>query len=287
MINSAEGEQPVRVNGVELAVRRWGDESKPGVILVHGHGTNLMTWLPLARSLGEDFNIVAYDRRGHGCSTPAARYELNDLVGDLEAVCESLNLVNPIVVGHSVGAWESLQFATKCDLAGVVCLDQAIATDDIRWAELYPHRSVDERLTQAMMDPIANRGHSLAEVQQLLGSARADARWRPWPKYAPMIERGIQRDDVDGLYWIRPLVTDRVLIEAGWESIVAEPYASIGCPIRLVLADRDPGTTHDVLSRLAQRRSIPVTHLDTGHDLHIELPGTVAETIRQLGTASV
>lgn len=283
MNSSASAEERLRVKGADLAVRTWGDGSQPDVVLVHGHGTNMLTWLPLVDSLGEDFNVVAYDRRGHGCSTPADRYEISDLVGDLDAVCESQNLVNPIIVGHSVGAWESLQFAAnRPDVAGVVCLDHAIASDDPHWDTLYPHRSRDERLAQAMQDTIANRGHSLADVKRLLAAAKADLRWRPWANYEPMIERGIRRSETDGLYWARPLIADRVLIEEGWESIVTEPYTSISCPIRLVLADRSPGTTHSVLRHLSQRRSIPVTHIDAGHDIHVERADRVAEIIRRL-----
>lgn len=210
--------------GVCLAVRTWGSESQPAVVLVHGHGTNLMTWQLLVDELSSDFYVVAYDRRGHGHSGSASSFTLTELAGDLRAVCESMRLVAPVLVGHSVGAWDALEFAASYpDVTGVVCLDQAIATDDPTWPSIYPKREREDRRAAAMRDPIGSRGHTASEMSQLMLNARSDPRWRPWEIYGPMIERGIRHCDTDELFWTRPRVTERILLEEGGSRSVLSP----------------------------------------------------------------
>ncbi len=274
----------VRAEGVDLAVGVWG-AGGPAVVLVHGHRTNLGSWLPLVEELRDDFTVVAYDRRGHGRSGRAPTYALGDLADDLRAVCDQLSLTDPLVVGHSVGAWDALKFARqRPGLAGVVCLDQAIAVEDPQWRVSYPRLPRDQRVAQARSsDPRADAIFNRAELEQILIMARDDPRWQPWPGYAPMLDRTIEAR-ADGRFQARPLLDDRVLLEQAWTMIATEPYDTINCPVHLVLADHNPGPIHDMLLRLAIRRSLHLRHLPTDHDLHVERPDLVAGLVRQLIT---
>lgn len=280
-------ELTVDSSGVSLAVRAWGVDELPSVVLVHGHGTNLMTWGPLVEELSSDFHVVAYDRRGHGHSGTASSFTLTELAADLEAVCDSMHLVAPILVGHSVGVWDVLEFAAgRSEITGVVCLDQAIATDDPMWPSIYPKLRREDRQAVAMRDPIGSRGHSAAGMSQLIAEARSDPRWHPWGTYGPMIERGISPSDANGLFWTRPGVTERVLIEEGWESVRSEPYDRICCPVLLALADRNTGPAHEMFMRLASRRRLVAVAVDSDHDVHLDQPGVVADLVRALRTPS-
>lgn len=62
----------------------------------------------------DGFLVASYDARGHGESLPAAEpgaYEYRDLVDDLRAVLDALELDRPVVVGSSMGAATTLAHA--------------------------------------------------------------------------------------------------------------------------------------------------------------------------------
>lgn len=127
-----------RNGNVHLAVRVWGG-GPSSVVLVHGHGTNLMCWLPLVATLERSFTVVSYDRRGHGRSSSGESYSVAELGADVGAVVDRLGLTGPILVGHSIGSWEVLTYAaSEPNVTGVICLDQAIAVDDPVWQATYP-----------------------------------------------------------------------------------------------------------------------------------------------------
>ncbi len=99
--------------GVTLHTLRWGEATKPCVILLHGGGANAHWWDHIAAPLAENFHCVALDFRGHGDS----EYPEELLVGafnfDLEALCEHLGTTSPSLVGHSMGAQVALDHASR------------------------------------------------------------------------------------------------------------------------------------------------------------------------------
>jgi pimeloyl-ACP methyl ester carboxylesterase len=271
----------VRNGAVELAVRTWGGGARC-VVLVHGHGTNLLSWLALVPRLEEDFTVVAYDRRGHGHSSSADSYAVDDLASDVGAVIDGLNLVRPLLVGHSVGSWDVLTYAaSESTVAGVVCLDQAIAVDDPTWQATYRPTAREQRLVQLAEDPLLTQGYTQAEVDQLRLKAKSAPGLQPWSVYGPMARRGIAKQTGD-LFWVRPSITDRLQIEQGWETVVTEPYDAIACPVTLVLAERNTGAFHDALHRLAARRNLHAVSIDSDHDVHVARPTDIADLVRSM-----
>ena len=100
-------------------VRLSGDESGEGrpTVLLHGltatrryvlQGSNLLS--------RRGHRVIAYDARAHGESSPApdsAAYEYGDLVDDLRALLDELELDRPVLVGSSMGAATALALALE------------------------------------------------------------------------------------------------------------------------------------------------------------------------------
>jgi hypothetical protein len=130
---------PGKLSGVRLIVRNGGvDLAVQPIVLVHGHGTSLRGWEALAGLLERHHQtVVAYDRRGHGRSSSAGSFTIDDFVADLGAVVRRLELEAPLLIGHSVGSWDVLTYAAREPAAGVICLDHAIASRDPYWATVY------------------------------------------------------------------------------------------------------------------------------------------------------
>ncbi len=105
-------------------VRDSGGEGKQ-VVLIHGLGFGQRSWDRLAPRLSsEGLRVVSYDQRGHGGSDAASDYSPVAFEEDLAAVLEGLQLEQPIVVGHSLGAMTALVYeASHKSCTGVVCVE--------------------------------------------------------------------------------------------------------------------------------------------------------------------
>lgn len=94
-----------RNKGVAIHYQLIGaPEGKPAIVFSNSLGTDFRIWRDVIVRLVGDFQIVLYDKRGHGLSdigpTP---YNMNDHISDLEALMDLLKLKDAIICGLSVG----------------------------------------------------------------------------------------------------------------------------------------------------------------------------------------
>jgi len=87
----------------------------PAVVLLHGLTATRRYVVQGSRHLlSRGHRLVSYDARGHGESDPAparGAYGYPDLVGDLEAVLDALELERAVLAGSSMGAATAAGFA--------------------------------------------------------------------------------------------------------------------------------------------------------------------------------
>src|SRR5262245_21916165 len=100
----------ITVNGVDTYYEDSG--SGPTLVLVHGLGASTVVWRKVVGPLSEDFRVVRYDLRGLGQSaTPEPPYTWAEVVADLDALLDALELEDVTLVGHSLGGALSLSYA--------------------------------------------------------------------------------------------------------------------------------------------------------------------------------
>jgi 3-oxoadipate enol-lactonase len=86
----------------------------PPVVLLHGLSATRRNVVQGSRALVKrGYRLISYDARGHGASDAAPSYEYSDLVGDLEAVLDDLELDRPALVGSSMGAATAMAFTLE------------------------------------------------------------------------------------------------------------------------------------------------------------------------------
>ena len=90
-------------DGVELVAYDLGGEGQ-SALLVHGAGVNGLCLGPLARHLSARFACWALDLRGHGASSAPPHFGWAGFVDDVRTAVDRLELVQPVAVGHSLGA---------------------------------------------------------------------------------------------------------------------------------------------------------------------------------------
>ncbi|MCA9999189.1 MAG: alpha/beta hydrolase [Anaerolineales bacterium] len=93
----------VTVDGLEFHYTRTGDGSKPSLVLLHGFSDNGLCWLPVARDLEADYDVVMPDAKGHGLSARIQPSQQLDHATDMAGLITALGLEKPIVGGHSMG----------------------------------------------------------------------------------------------------------------------------------------------------------------------------------------
>jgi len=100
---------------VTLHYLEWGDRAKPPLILLHGGSAHARWWDHIALVLAHDFRVLALDLRGHGDSSwvgGESAYQIEDYVADLSEFVSRLALPAFVLVGHSLGGFIAMSYAS-------------------------------------------------------------------------------------------------------------------------------------------------------------------------------
>ena len=101
------------VAGLRLHVRDSGAREAPAVILLHGFGSSLHTWEPLARALSGEYRVIRFDLPGFGLTgvDPSGDYTDARSVQVLGALMDRLGLPRASLIGNSIGGKIAWNFA--------------------------------------------------------------------------------------------------------------------------------------------------------------------------------
>lgn len=140
-------------NGIETYYHDHGDGHP--IVVAHGAGADHQIWTERLQPLTDDYRIITYDLRGHGKTGGSSldNYSIDTYVDDLVALIETLNLEQPVVLGHSLGGMVGYVFASSYPeyLSGLVTvgarspqahtkLDWVISTVLMRLSVLFAER---------------------------------------------------------------------------------------------------------------------------------------------------
>ncbi|OJX40645.1 MAG: hypothetical protein BGO78_06585 [Chloroflexi bacterium 44-23] len=115
----------VIADGLRINYYRTGGE-KPAVVLVHSLGEYGLGWGRFPVFIEPGYDVTAIDLRGHGMSAkPEQGYTLENLSADIFWTIRTLNLIKPVVIGHSLGAAVTAAFARTHPalISGIVLID--------------------------------------------------------------------------------------------------------------------------------------------------------------------
>ena len=96
------------------------------IVLIHGLGDTPSVWEPITPYLSDRFKVHTLFLPGHSKLNP-----ILDLASALEGFIgayDSLNVHEPLVVGHSAGAVFAIVLSTIKRLSGLVLLDQPLTS---------------------------------------------------------------------------------------------------------------------------------------------------------------
>lgn len=86
----------------------------PALLLMGSLGTSLEMWDDQFEALSERYELIRYDKRGHGKSTLGAKSELtiDDLARDAIAVLDACGIARAHLCGLSIGGMTAMRIAT-------------------------------------------------------------------------------------------------------------------------------------------------------------------------------
>lgn len=98
---------------IELYYEDHG-EGQP-VVLIHGYPLNGHSWEHQTRELlAAGYRVITYDRRGFGRSSKVGSgYDYDTFAADLDALLESLDLRDVVLVGFSMGTGELARYVAR------------------------------------------------------------------------------------------------------------------------------------------------------------------------------
>ena len=272
------------LRGLPFHYRDWGGDGRP-VLLLHGLASTCHIWDLVAPLLAADFRVVALDQRGHGQSAQVDDgYDFATVRGDAAAFIEHLGWQRPIIVGHSWGADVALELAAaRPELAsGLIFVDGGTIDISNR-----PGWTL-EQAREEMAPPIFT-GFTPAMMRERVvsgGRFRPDA--PPETTEAvlanfPVLEDGTIQSNLRRENHLR-------IIDALWEHKPFELYPTLQCSVLMLPARQ---AVPDAMARRFRReesiakaesllsRSKTVWLEDSIHDVPLQRPGLVADTIRE------
>ena len=153
-----KSEHRISVEGASIYYQKWGDDSKPGLMLVHGSGSHSHWWDFIAPQLLDHYQVSALDLSGMGESDRRDQYEGSLFGREILAVAKDSGFfdsrpMDPVICGHSLGGYMSTFAAhqSRQPIQGVIMIDSPIRPPDydysshtrsgpIRRIKTYPDR---------------------------------------------------------------------------------------------------------------------------------------------------
>jgi pimeloyl-ACP methyl ester carboxylesterase len=122
--------QFIKVDGdVRLEVLDWGGSGRP-LVLLAGLGNTAHIFDNFAPKVASEYHVYGITRRGYGASSaPDSGYDADRLGADVISVLDSLKLIKPVLIGHSV-AGEELSDVVSVQpdrIAGLIYLEAGYA----------------------------------------------------------------------------------------------------------------------------------------------------------------
>jgi len=219
----------------------------PPVVLLHGLSATRRNVVQGSRALVKrGYRLISYDARGHGASSPAPRYEYTDLVADLEAVLEHLELERTALVGSSMGAATAMAFTLEHPerVPALVQVTPAY-TGYARTGDV--DGEVWGRLAEAL-------DGGIEEFIQVAQPGDIPERWRAVAREATR-QRMERHERLDAVAQALREIPGSV----AWKGL--EPLASLGVPVLIVGSQDEADTLHPLGVAEEYRRKLPNAEL--------------------------
>ena len=256
----------IHVNDLALHYLEWGEATNPALILLHGGSAHAHWWDHIAPALARTHRVLALDLRGHGESawTHPPAYEIADYVADLEGVITALELDTPVLMGHSLGGFVALRYATTA-----VASRGAFVIVDIG-PRLCSSRTM--RLLRSLPPPVYSTEADVYTRFRLL-----PAETRATPALLRHIARHSVRPDHTGRFHLK---SDRAVMTRQPCDLESQ-LTRIVCPILFIRGQHSSTLSAERLAHLVHAcpRATGIEIPQAGHHVFLDQPAAFLDTV--------
>jgi len=265
----------VQINDAKIRVFQKGEGRD--ILFIHGTPGSIEDWNNQLDEFSPEYRVTAFDRLGHGYSSADNyNYRIEDNASLVKDLIHSLNLKNPLLVGHSYGG---------STLAHLVSNDRQVSNDIVIIdSPLYEYKP--SLIYKCLSLPIVGKGTALiAHYTIAKGQMETGIKKSLKMMSGPALEEVMnQRTNI----WLQP----KILYSKSKESVhynddlesVSEKYSSIKTKITLITGEENAGTF--VKDARKFKNDLPSCDLkiikNTGHYIQLEKPEKVNAIIRQI-----
>ncbi len=291
----------ITVEAPTVTLAGW-DYGNPGARpMVFLHGLTDLAWSlhPVAEAFAERYHVVSFDLRGHGDSSHPGRYTVPHFVADLRFAVSALDLVRPILFGHSMGAFVTSAFAGLWpDEPAALIMVEGLGSP-LRIGETDPagRRTIAGALIESLNgEPKRVKMGGIEVARQRLRAAHPGL---TDDRIVELAARGTRADPDGGLFWkwdpaVREwfAVFDRARHEEWWGGIRCPTLAITAAhawdrwwlptsPARPGPDFAGPIDLAEQARRLALIAGVEHHAVDAGHMVHFDAPGEVIDLTRR------
>lgn len=221
-------------------------QGSPTVIMTAGLGDWSGAWRKVQAQIGRETRACAWDRAGFGFSDPSLeRQDLPHTTGDLEAALKAARITGPyVIVGHSMGGFESLAFADRhrAEVVGMVLVDPAVPGQDAMFQRKAPR-------LKAFVDGLYAQG--VEQIRGCMAKAGCDL---DDPDFPPALKSSLKP------YWADPgRLASELSLQLAFPEVTAQavnPARAYGDMPLVVLsamnlpADLPPGASPEAMAEM-------------------------------------
>ncbi|HEY1224306.1 MAG TPA: alpha/beta hydrolase [Brevundimonas sp.] len=284
-------------------------EGSPTVILTAGLGSWSMAWRMVQPTVARTTRACAWDRAGIGFSDASNQTQTVDVTTtDLEAALAAANIDGPwVVVGHSMGSYETLLFADRrrAEVVGMVLVDPSIPDQAAVSRMVAPTgAAIDEADMAEAVAGLRRCAAAIADGSLTTTSPDPEGCLVAQPTFPPALIAALAMADMDPhRHLTRASLTENfpasaamvvspardygdlplVVLTAGKPSIPDDAPAEILAERPAFIAAWNGG--HDALAALSSR-GVNRTIADSGHSIQREQPGAVIAAILEVVEAA-
>lgn len=155
---------------MRLFFRHFG-QGAPAIIL-HGLFGQSDNWLSIGKRLAEHYSVFIPDMRNHGQSAHSSSLSYQAMSDDILEFIDENNIVNPIIIGHSMGGKAAMHFALEHPH-----LVKKLAVIDISLRK-YPERKIHTHIVSTMLSLPLDDFTSRQQVEKAIEERIEDQRIR-------------------------------------------------------------------------------------------------------------
>ncbi|RUR08573.1 alpha/beta fold hydrolase [Legionella sp. km772] len=266
----------LRIPGLTIAGRTWGNPQNPPILALHGWLDNANSFEPIGELLQDQYYFIAVDLPGHGFSSPlppGVHYHFIDGLFSIVQIIEALKVQQVHLIGHSLGA-------CMASLVASIAPDYLMSLSLIEGLGplTRPPESCVAQLTQYLNSLNAGKRNNPKGYpdKESAALARAEKGYVSLEIAKKLCERGL-REENGNYYWRH----DRRLLSPSPLQMTETQVLSCLKEVRtrsfLLWADKGFSFNNELMERRVQAvKQLTLHHLQGGHHIHMEQPQAVA-----------